>query len=351
MTRYGWWENTVTTHSDLRAATLSALRRTVDVDEDAGVAPAVSLMRVSGGVGRNLAAVTASLADVHVRTTPRGWELTAHPSLESRRTSGYLREVWDLAEELLPGRAERVLVHVLGPWSMGAQLEYRGHSVIADRPAFKDMALTMGEALREYAERLGTALGAEVSIAVHEPEVGAVIDGLPGATRFDGLDPVDPEIITGVWRRFVGQVGVPCVLTCDGAVPDALIGVDSGADAIGDLRATGFCRIEFPFTQLDASTAVTDAIGSLVGEAMGTGVGIGVSVPDSVFNARSATAIEGAAKKTSKNILWQWSQWTLPPEMLSTCVDVTVPEGIRTPEDAICAAAIARCAAHMLRNY
>lgn len=348
MTRYGWWENTVTTHSDLRAATLSALNRTVDVDEDCGVAPALSMVRVAGGVGKNLAATTASLAGLHVRTTPRGWELTAHPSLESRRTAGYLREVWDLGEELLPGRAERLMVHVLGPWSMGAQIEYRGHAAIADRPAFKDMALTLGEALREYVGRLSAAIGAEVTVAVHEPQVGVVIGGLPGATQFDGLNPVDPEFITGVWRRLVRQIETPSVLTCDGVVPSTLLGVDSSSDATSDLRAAGFRRIDFPLAQLGESTEVTDAIGALVGGEMGTGMGIGVGLPAVALAARSAGEIEHAANTMAKRLMRQWSQWTLPADLLPQCVDITVPEGGRTVEEASCAAAVARSAAALL---
>lgn len=348
MTRFGWWENTVTTHPDLRSATTSALNRTVDVDEDTGVPPAVSMVRIAGGVGRNLAATTASIAGIPLRTTPRGWEMTAHPSLESRRTAGYLREIWDLAEELLVERTERIMVHVLGPWSMGAQIEYRGHAAIYDRPAFRDMALTMGEATGEYARTLSKATGAEVSVAVHEPQVGQILSGLPGATRFDGLDPIDPEFVTGVWRRLVRQVAASCVLTCDGPVPPALLGVDGSSDATSDLRATNFSRIEFPFSQLGASTKVTDAIGSLIGAEMGTERGIAVSLPTSALNARSAAEIEEASANVAKGLMRQWAQWTLPAPELPNSVDITVPEATRSAAEASSAAAVARGAAALL---
>ncbi|QNH96264.1 hypothetical protein [Corynebacterium anserum] len=366
MTRLGWWENTVTTHTDLRAAVLSALNRTIDVDEDCGIAPALSLVRVTGGVGKDLAATTASLAGIPLRTTPRGWELTLHPSLESRRTAGYLREVWDVSEELLPGRVERLMVHVLGPWSMGAQIEYRGHAVMSDRPAFKDMALTLGEALREYVRRVAAAIGAEVTVTMHEPHLDAVMEGLPGATQFDPLDPVDPEIIMGVWRRFAQQVNTPLVLTCDGALPPALLGKEPTSSMDSGLYASGWHKVELPLAQLGESTPVTDAIGALVGGALGAGEtttgggsgagepeitrGIGVALPASALTARTALEIEQAANAMAKILMRYWSQWTFPADLLPHCVDITVPEGVRSAENASCAAAVARTAASMLWN-
>ncbi|MBC2681868.1 hypothetical protein GSS87_05580 [Corynebacterium sp. 4HC-13] len=366
MTRLGWWENTVTTHTDLRAAVLSALNRTIDVDEDCGVAPALSLVRVAGGVGKNLAATTASLAGINLRTTPRGWELTTHPSLESRRTAGYLREVWDLSEELMPGRVERLMVHVLGPWSMGAQIEYRGHAVMSDRPAFKDMALTLGDALREYVRRVAAAIGVDVTVTMHEPQLDAVMKGLPGPTQFDQLDPVDPEIVLGVWRRFAQQVDTSFVLTCEGALPPALLGETPTSSVDSGLYASGCHRVELPLAQLGESTAVTDAIGALVGGALSAGEtataggssagdlaivrGIGVALPASALTARTALEIEQAAHAMAKTVMRHWSQWTFPADLLPHCVDITVPEGVRSAEHASCAAAVARSAASMLWN-
>lgn len=316
--RLGWWENTVTTHSDLRSAMLSALARTVDVDEDTGVDPVVSLPRIAGGVGKEITATTAAMAQLNVHTTPRGWELAARPSLESRRTAGHLRELWDLSEELLPGRARRIMVHVLGPWSLGAQLEFRGHTVVADRPAFKDMALTLGEALCEYCERLGHATGAEVILNAHEPDVPRVLAGLEGATQFHALDPVDPEIVAGVWQRFVGQVAVPCVLTGP-LLPDA--------------------------TRLTIG-AMDQSLQDRVGEMIGAGQGIGVELGE--VSARTEQDVEAEASRAATAAMRLWQQWTFPAEQVPEFVDFVVPEAVRTPAQASVAAAVARRAAALL---
>lgn len=350
--RLGWWENTVTNHVDVRSAFASALTRSVDVDEDIGAPPNVSVVRLRGGVGREKLATTLAMAQVPVRANARGWELTAHPSLESRRTAGWLREVSDAAEEMLPGRVDRLMLHVDGPWSVGASVEYRGHAVIEDRPAFRDMALHLGEGVREFA-RLGERIGADVVLAVHEPRVVEVLRGLEGATEFDPVRAVDREIVAGVWQRFLDQVGVgadagvtAAVLDCEGFVPEEVADVLPG---IG-----GFARVVVPSAQLD-SAAGKDLIGGLLGQLIPQGRGIGWA--DSRAGGGSGAGTGGGAggadvtqeaEDIVKAVLRQWSQWTLPADALPGAVDVVVPEATRTISEASMAAARARLVASLL---
>lgn len=349
--RLGWWENTVTNHADVRSAFASALTRSVDVDEDIGAPPNVSVVRLRGGVGREKLATTLAMAQVPVRANARGWELTAHPSLESRRTAGWLREVSDAAEEMLPGRVDRLMLHVDGPWSVGANVEYRGHAVIEDRPAFRDMALHLGEGVREFA-RLGERIGADVVLAVHEPRVVEVLRGLEGATEFDPVRAVDREIVAGVWQRFLDQVGVgadagaggvtTAVLDCEGFVPEEVADVLPG---IG-----GFARAVVPSAQFD-SAAGKDLIGGLLGQLIPQGRGIGWA--DSRAGGGSGSGTGGAdvtqdAEDIAKAVLRQWSQWTLPADALPGAVDVVVPEATRTISEASMAAARARLVASLL---
>lgn len=101
------------------------------------------------------------------------------------------------------------MVHVPGPWTVGAQVEYRGRPVVADRPAFRDTALTLAagvaDARRTVAGLVGPGCG--VVVAVHEPALPGVVAGLPGPTRWDGVDPVDRGVVAAVLRRFLGTVG------------------------------------------------------------------------------------------------------------------------------------------------
>lgn len=334
-----WWENTVTRGADLRSAMQAALTRTVDVDEDTGQPAPLSLPRIDTGVGTGLAATTMAIAELPVRTNPRGWELTAHPSLESRRTAGHLRELWDLAEELLVGRTEGVLLHVLGPWSVGAQVEFRGHALLQDRPAFKDVALTVGEGVRDYCARLSRSLDVPVSVCVHEPDVGRVLRGLEGATQFHAAAPVDPEIVAGVWRRFVGQVGVDCLLAFDGTVPHELLGRGVSADATAWAR--DFSSVAVPLVQLQESTAVKDAFGAMIGE----GARVAFEVDSVKLGVASVEEIDAASAQVASDILRLWSQWTLPPELVREQAGVTMREQVRTLSQASTSAAVVRHAA------
>lgn len=316
MRRYGWWENTVTTHADARAAWMSALTRSVDVDEDTGAPGAVGFPRLAG-LERSLLACTASIAELPVRTNTRGWELTAHPSLESRRTAGFLREVVDNAEEIVPGRAERMMLHVLGPWSFGAASEFAGHPLVRDRPAFKDCALSLGAGVGEMATKLASACGVEVTVVMHEPHVRQVMEGLPGATQFERIPAVDREHVHGVWQRFLGQVGVPVTADCDGPWPQ-------------ELPVDGFERVVIP-----AAQTLTTSGKDFVGELLGRGI-------------RMGWATEGAPEDIARDLMTRWSQWTLEADALPQQVDVVIPEGQRSPAAASVAAARMRQAAELL---
>lgn len=327
--RLGWWENTVIPGLDYRERWKAALRRTVDVDEDIGCDPALSVVRME-----DLTASTASLAQIPFRSNARGWELTAHPSLESRRVDGAWREINDLAEELVVGRVRRVILHIEGPWSFGANVEYRGHALLRDRPAFRDCALTLGEAVAEVAEWWSKAMAtsdgrAEVIVAVHEPRVAEVVNGLAGATDFDAFDPVDRLIIAGVWERFATQVKRPLVLDIHGPI-DAAIGES--------VEASEWESVVVEPKQLH-ETSTKDMIGQMIG----AGQRIGWSL-DELGELRGIRGGEQAAVK----LLNQWRQWSFPEEMLAESVDVVVPEGVRTKAQASEVAAAARVAAYSL---
>ncbi len=323
--RLGWWENTVTDHAEVRAAIQSALTRTCDVDEDTGAPPVLSFPRC--GKAGDLTALTASFAQLPIRANPRGWELTAHPSLESRRMDGWVREATDAAEELLAGKVERLMLHVTGPWTFGAEVEFRGHPVLRDRPAFKDCALHLGFGVEQVAGALSATLGCEVIIALHEPRVREVMGGLPGATRFDTIPAVDREFIYGVWQRFQQQVARPAVLDTGSFIDDALS------------HAPGFHRIVVPADQL-RTVSGKDLVGGMIGR--GQGIGWAVNTDQGIAN------VESAAGEIARAVLRQWTQWTLPADELPGMVDVVVPEGKRTAAQASVSAARARHAAALL---
>lgn len=352
-----WLESTRTTHASLREAVSAALDRTVHVDEDTGSIPAVSIPRVEWqwwgqGVQTGLIAETLALAQLPARRSARAWELTAHHSLDSRRHAGFLRERWDLIEELWPTVAPAAVLHVLGPWSLGVSVEYKGHPVFGDRPAFKDMALTLGEVIAAEAKNLGkVVLGDKVpvQIVIHEPRLAEVLHGVAGVTQFDGYTPVDRSIVWGVWHRLADQLagsvstlsinasikagdhsGTSAVLTMLGEN-----GSDDAPVAIRPIVPVGMAR----GGNQDVLAALLDRGQPIIWELSdGTVAGGTGSLAD----------IEQRASTAAKEILEGWRRWMLPADSLTELVGIGMPEAVRSPAAASTAAAVARTTAALL---
>ncbi|WP_297007576.1 hypothetical protein [uncultured Corynebacterium sp.] len=201
MTRYAWWEDVRTTHTDLRASLAAAARRTRDVDEDVGVVPPLSLPRsaVDGGLLMETAAMGVTVGGPYLRSHARGWEVATGRTLDMRAFLGRRHELTDIIAEVMPG-ADRLMVHVTGPWTFGASVEYHGHPLCFDRPAFRDVALALGEGVREFCDAVGASV-----VHIHERRFAEVTSTLVGATDFETMS-VDREIAANVERRFIGQV-------------------------------------------------------------------------------------------------------------------------------------------------
>jgi hypothetical protein len=201
VTRFGWWEDIRTTHTDLRAALAAASRRTRDVDEDVGVVPPLSLPRstVDGGLLMETAAMGVTVGGPYLRSHARGWEIAPGKTLDMRAFLGRRHELADIVAEVMPG-VERLMVHVVGPWTFGASVEYHGHPLCFDRPAFRDVALALGEGVREFCDAVGASV-----VHVHERRFPEVTSTLVGATEFETMS-VDREIATNVEGRFIAQV-------------------------------------------------------------------------------------------------------------------------------------------------
>lgn len=164
MTRFAWWEDIRTTHTDLRASLAAAARRTRDVDEDVGVVPPLSLPRsaVDDGLLMETAAMGVTVGGPYLRSHARGWEVAPGKTLDMRAFLGRRHELTDIIAEVMPG-TDRLMVHVTGPWTFGASVEYRGHPLCFDRPAFRDVALALGEGVREFCDAVGASV-----VHVHE---------------------------------------------------------------------------------------------------------------------------------------------------------------------------------------
>ncbi|MGV0867857.1 hypothetical protein [Corynebacterium kalidii] len=307
--RFGWWEDLRTDHADLRAALAAASRRTRDVDEDVGVVPPLSLPQ------SDLLPVTAAMGvpvgGPYLRSHARGWEVAPGRTLDARHFLGRLHELTDIVAEVMPG-AERLMVHVSGPWTFGASVEYHGHPLCFDRPAFRDVALSLGEGVREFCDAVGASV-----VHVHERRLGEVVSRLQGATEFETMQ-VDREVAVNVERRFLDQI------RGDGArsvVLDSGVGwpevVHTGADAfVVDELTDGVAGM------IDAGSQVAWRVGD-----------------------------DRTSEEIAHSVIRTWRQWTFDSAVPEPQIElVAVGDGVLTPTAAAELARTVRGAAALLHS-
>ena len=165
-------------------------------------------------VGRTL----AMLADLPVDVSTRGWRLAGSPGRSARRASDFLDRDLDAleeADELVrdpegdPAPADRrLVVRVLGPWSLAAGLELPGGlPVLTDHGARRDLAGSLAEGVAMRVRRLSERLGAGARIVLDEPRLWHVAAGsVAGPSRFDPIRAVPEDQLALSLCRFAGEL-------------------------------------------------------------------------------------------------------------------------------------------------
>lgn len=154
------------------------------------------------------------LADLPVDVSPRGWRLAHSTGRLSRRAADYLARDADALEEadelVRDSRGgqdrdeRRLLVRVLGPWSLAAALELpSGLPVLTDRGARRDLAASLAEGTAGHVVRLAGRMGAGTRVLLDEPALWHVAAGaVAGPSRFDPVPAVPPEQLSLALSRF-----------------------------------------------------------------------------------------------------------------------------------------------------
>lgn len=322
MSLFGWWEDVRTTHNGLREAVAAASRRTRDVDEDVGTLPPLSLPRstVEGGLVMETAAMGVTVGGPYLRSHARGWEIAPGRTLDMRSFLGRRHELADVAAEMLAG-VDRIMVHVTGPWTFGATVEYHGHPLCFDRPAFRDVSLALGEGVREFCDAVGATV-----VHVHERRFPEVTGTLVGATEFETMT-VDRGVAANVEHRFIGQV----VGSAESAGRQVVL--DAGC-TYPELAATG------------AVTVVVDDLDDDVARLIdaGTPVAWRICAPGSGQTGRSDADI-------AREVIETWRSWTFDTAQPRPQVDlVAVGTDVMTPGAAAELARTVRGAAALLHR-
>jgi methionine synthase II (cobalamin-independent) len=167
-------------------------------------------------VGRTLAVVAGLAVDLQ----PAGWRLTDTAGRDQRRAQSLLSHDLDRAEEFAQNHSGPFKLQLTGPSTLGATVELpRGHKVLSDAGARRDVTQALAEGARDHVEAVRRRLpSAQVVVQLDEPGLPAVLAGaVPTASGFDRHRAVSPAEAAAAIDEVVGAVsaeGVTTVVHC-----------------------------------------------------------------------------------------------------------------------------------------
>ena len=288
------------------------------------------------GLGADPVGRTASLLEaVSVDRGPRSWIMSDRPQLLTRRAWDLVDRDLDQLEEAWGTTVPQLKVQVTGPWTLAASIELAsGHRVITDHGALRDLTGALIEGVNTHAAALARRFHADVVVQLDEPLLADVEAGLPGATRFNPVRPVNAkdlaerlaDVVTGLDAERV-------LLNQTGYAPLWDVARDSRAETV--------------LVSLDQvqGTAQYDGFGHTV--SAGTRIGLGVTGPQDRVDELGERPRERAVA-----VARFWERLGLDPLWLTERVDVHPRAGITegTLLDAAGAYAMARVVDQMLRT-
>ncbi|MEU5695169.1 methionine synthase [Actinosynnema sp. NPDC020468] len=195
------------------------------------------------GVGADMIGRTAGLlVDIPVEVVPSGYRTAAHPGRDHRRAVDLLRRDLDALDEALADTRPEVLkVQAVGPWTLAASLELpRGHRVMTDRGALRELAESLTEGLKIHLAEVARRTGARIVLQLDEPALPAVLRGLlPTPSKLGTVAAVpEPEAVS-LLRGVVEQFEDVVIHCCAPNPPISL------------LRGTGAAAVAFDLTIVD----------------------------------------------------------------------------------------------------
>ena len=178
------------------------------------------------------------LVDLPVDLQPSGWRLVDHPGKDLRRAADLLARDLDALDEAADGYRGPLKLQAAGPWTLGATIElHRGHKVVSDPGAVRDLTQSLAEGLRMHVGDIRRRVpGADVIIQLDEPMLPMVIGGrVPTASGYGTLrsvaEPVAEAGLRSVVDAVVGAGAYPVVHCCAEEAPIGLMRA-AGARAV-----------------------------------------------------------------------------------------------------------------------
>ncbi|HVV09884.1 methionine synthase [Amycolatopsis sp.] len=197
------------------------------------------------GVGADMLGRTAALlVDLAVEVVPSGYRVAARPGHDHRRAVDLLRWDLDAVQEAAHGPAV-LKTQLAGPWTLAAGIELpRGHRMLTDRGAVRDLTESMLEGLAEHVAELRARTGAEVVVQFDEPTLPDVLAGSLSTPSGYGTvnaveEPEARELLARVIEGAQSSTGNPVVIHCCAPKPPVALLHSAGAGALA-FDATNF---------------------------------------------------------------------------------------------------------------
>ncbi|WP_380168758.1 methionine synthase [Jannaschia sp. R86511] len=216
------------------------------------------------GVGADAVGRSASfLVDLPVDLQPSGWRLVDRPGRDLARGRSWwgqdLDALAERGEEV--GRAQALVVGVMGPWTLAASLQrQRGEVAVSDPGARRDVVSSLAEGLADVLAAVRrAAAGVPVVLLLDEPSLPSVLLGrVPTASGYDTLRAVPPNEVRDGLRLLVDAAhatGAAVVLRCHAEESPVGLLAESGADGLG---------VHVPATASGANAPAWERLAALV---------------------------------------------------------------------------------------
>lgn len=212
-----------------------------------------------GPAATGLARAVAVLVDLPAELDARGWRLGARSGADQRRAHALLAQDADAVEEVFDGYHGWFKIHLIGPITLAARLETsRGHRVLTDPGATRDVVDSLAEGMREWCARWARRLpGATVLVQLDEPLFDAALTGsLSTASGWGRVTPVEPHIAEQALRTVRQAAADGAALT--------IVQTSSSPQSIVAVRASGAHGIVVPSPALARSGESDDLLAAWV---------------------------------------------------------------------------------------
>lgn len=175
------------------------------------------------------------LVDVPAELGPHGWKLSDHAGGDLTRARGLAVQDLDALAVAAHGYEGPLVVPVLGPFSLAARVDLaRGHRVVSDPSAVRDVADSLGAGLDGYLAAVVRAVpGARPWLLLHEPLLAQAVAGvLPTFSGRGQLRAVPGPVVV---ERLAAVVGAARAADVAGVT----VHVGQGWAVLGAARAAG----------------------------------------------------------------------------------------------------------------